>query len=596
MESRSQRFKNTLATVVYFIKLVHKVLPSYIPVLLAKAFFQAMLPLVMIIGPKVMIDELMGSQDPKRLAIIILAIVSASFVINLLIKITQYHQTYMRFELMIELDSYIGAKTIDIDYECIEDPEILDLKERAIYAAYHQDTLGRMVESLVKVVNGVFSVLSLSVLICLLNPLIIGFLLVFVLINARVFKKIQEVTFNGSQKMIPSNRAYSYFMGLSSDHVIAKDIRLYNMGPLILEKMKGFNQRNFKIFNHMFSTIGKLNGVTNVNIQLQTVLVYAYLVYRVIMETVTIANFTMYVAAISKFSDAMRDTIDSIIDVNTLAKHLELLREYDQLPVSSEKGDTHMEEEVFEIAFENVWFKYPRAKEYTLKNINVVINPGQKVSIIGLNGAGKTTFVKLLTRLYEPTEGRITINGVDIRTIKYSSYIKLVAAVFQDYRLFGMSIQENVASAISSEVQLEQVEYFLNEAGVLKDILKLPKGVKTPLERRFDKKATQLSGGQSQKVAIARALYKNAPIVVLDEPTAALDPIAEHDIYARFNSLVGDKSAIYISHRLSSCRFCDRVLVFDQGEIIQDGHHDQLIEESDMRYHEMFMAQAEHYI
>lgn len=596
MKSKREHIKESITVIIYFIKLVHQIKKSYIPILLLQSFLQALIPFIMVIGPKLIIDELMTTQDVSRLTIIISAIVATSFILNLLLKIVKYHTNYMYFQLLNGLDCYIGSKTVDIAYECIEDPDILDLKERAIFAIFFQNSLERILDNIVKVLNTGFIMLGLAALIWTLNPLVILALIIMVTVNGRVFKRIQKVSYESSQSSVPINRAYNYYIRLSSDHELAKDIRLYNMRPPILKKMKAFSIEIFTLFERMYTSIGKLNGLTNVNLQVQSVLVYAYLVYRVIAKTVTIGEFTMYTSAISKFSDAMRDFVSSIIEVDNLSKYLKLLMEYDQLPNAKDSGDQSIpKEDELEVKFENVWFKYPRSHEYTLKDINVTLHPGEKISIIGLNGAGKTTFVKLLTRLYVPTKGRITLNGIDIKKINYSEYIEKISAVFQDYRLFGMSIQENVSSKLMNEDDEEHVVHYLNEAGVMNEINKMPEGIRTPLERRFDKNATQLSGGQSQKVAIARALYKNAPIVVLDEPTAALDPIAEHDIYARFDQLVGNKTAIYISHRLSSCQFCDRILVFDNGNIIQDGHHEVLIKDIGNRYHEMYSAQAEYY-
>jgi ATP-binding cassette subfamily B protein/ATP-binding cassette subfamily C protein len=335
----------------------------------------------------------------------------------------------------------------------------------------------------------------------------------------------------------------------------------------------------------------------------------------------------MYAGTIGKYSQSMNNFVSGIIEVNRLCRQLELLVEYEKIPASKDSGDQAMPDgKLFEIEFHDVSFKYPRAEDFTLKNISVKIHPGEKISIIGLNGAGKTTFVKLLTRLYKPTKGKITLNGVDINDVDYDAYMSNIAAVFQDYRLFGISVEENItgkntldfetggkngdsddngdASVVSAEGDKNaaaaegaerEIYGILEKVGVASDIAALPNGLKTTLDKRFDRGATKLSGGQAQKVAIARALCKDAPIVVLDEPTAALDPIAEHDVYCRFDQMVQNKTAIYISHRLSSCRFCDRILVFDKGQIIEVGSHDELIMQEGSQYERMFNAQATYY-
>lgn len=248
------------------------------------------------------------------------------------------------------------------------------------------------------------------------------------------------------------------------------------------------------------------------------------------------------------------------------------------------------------IEFKNVSFKYPRSKEFTLKNVSIKINEGEKLSVVGLNGAGKTTFIKLLARLYEPTEGEILLNGVNINEYDYDEYMKLLSVVFQDFKLMSFSIKENIALNDFNKVKDEEIEEVLIKSGFGKDLEKLPKGINTPVYKNFDEGGIEFSGGQAQKLAIARAVYKDAPIVILDEPTAALDPKAEYEIYSKFNELIGKKTTIYISHRLSSCRFCDNIAVFQKGKLIQYGTHDELVKDKGNEYETMYSAQAQYYI
>uniref|UniRef100_UPI0030795D70 ABC transporter ATP-binding protein n=1 Tax=Zhenhengia sp. TaxID=2944208 RepID=UPI0030795D70 len=243
--------------------------------------------------------------------------------------------------------------------------------------------------------------------------------------------------------------------------------------------------------------------------------------------------------------------------------------------------------------FKNVWFKYPQAEDYTLKDVSLTLNSREKMSIVGQNGAGKTTFIKLLCRLYEPEKGEILINGVNVKEYAFDEYTKLLSVVFQDYKLFSFTIKENMS--FNQACNEEELEIALQKSGVRDKVASLDKGVETSLYKNFDKEGTELSGGEMQKLAIARAIYKNAPIVVLDEPTAALDPYAEYEIYAKFNELVKNKTAIYISHRLSSCRFCDKIAVFDKGRLIEQGTHTEL-KEQDGKYAQMWKAQAQYYV
>ncbi|MDR0636725.1 MAG: ABC transporter ATP-binding protein/permease [Treponema sp.] len=227
---------------------------------------------------------------------------------------------------------------------------------------------------------------------------------------------------------------------------------------------------------------------------------------------------------------------------------------------------------------ENVSFHYPYQTEASLKNVNLTLNNKERLAIVGENGAGKTTLIKLLMRLYEPTEGRILLNGVDIREIDYRQYLSLFASVFQDFKLFAFHIVDNVTSfKDGSESNLRKIRECLDKAGLLEKIDSLNKGLDTYLYKLYEEDGVELSGGEAQKLAIARALYKDAPVIILDEPTAALDPRSEYEIYTRFFSIVENKTSVFITHRLSSTRFCDKIIVLKKGKIVETGAHEELL-------------------
>ena len=243
--------------------------------------------------------------------------------------------------------------------------------------------------------------------------------------------------------------------------------------------------------------------------------------------------------------------------------------------------------------FHDVSFKYPGAGEYAIKNLNLKLYTGKSLAIVGMNGSGKTTMIKLLCRLYDPTDGKITLNGIDIREYDYNEYMALFSVVFQDFQLFSFSLGQNIAA--SAEYDSKQVEQCLISAGFDNRLSVMPNGLETPIYKDFAEDGVEISGGEAQKIALARALYKDAPFIFLDEPTAALDPIAEFDLYSRFNEIAGEKTVIYISHRLSSCRFCNDIAVFDGGKLIQYGSHDVLVDNREGRYYELWNAQAQYY-
>ncbi len=247
-----------------------------------------------------------------------------------------------------------------------------------------------------------------------------------------------------------------------------------------------------------------------------------------------------------------------------------------------------------QIEFKNVSFKYPRSDEYVLENINITIPSGQHLAVVGLNGAGKTTFIKLLCRLYDVTSGEILVDGINIKDYAEEEYRKLIAVVFQDFKLFCFTVKENIAFSLDADQN--GIDEVLRQAGLYDEVQTMPRKELTYMWKGFEEDGIEFSGGQKQKTALARALYKNAPLVILDEPTAALDPIAEADIYSRFNTtLAGGKTAIYISHRLSSCKFCDKIAVFSERTIKEYGSHSQLMKIKDGIYHNMFETQAKQY-
>lgn len=243
--------------------------------------------------------------------------------------------------------------------------------------------------------------------------------------------------------------------------------------------------------------------------------------------------------------------------------------------------------------FRDVSFRYPGSELYALRHVNLRFKVGSRMAVVGENGSGKTTFIKLLCRLYDPTEGEILLNGIDIRKYRYEEYMQLFSVVFQDFQLLSQPLGNNVSGSLHYDRQ--RASKALEDAGFGERLATLPQGLDTMLYKEFGENGVEVSGGEAQKIAIARALYKDAPFIILDEPTAALDPIAEAEIYSKFNDIVTDKTAIYISHRLSSCKFCDEILVFHQGAVIQQGTHEDLLAKEGEKYHQLWHAQAQYY-
>lgn len=346
---------------------------------------------------------------------------------------------------------------------------------------------------------------------------------------------------------------------------------------------------------------------------LQTVLAYGYVSGQELIGVVGIGELTMYVNAAINFSSAVISLGTGVVGFFQLLGFLDPFARMMALPEARDEGKIPFEGEVETIEFSHVTFSYPKTDAKVLEDVSFTIEKGQHISVVGRNGAGKSTIVKLICRLYHPDSGTIRINGRDVFEYELNSYLKAVAAVFQDFKLFNFTIEENITcqavgrgdgkkrrkkagSQMSfPESQREGVEQILKDVGMAEKINDLPHGLQTLYGKAYDREAVEFSGGQAQKIAIARALYKKASLVILDEPTSALDPIAEAEIYENFHTLVGDKTAVYISHRMSSSVFCDKVLVINHGRVEAFDTHEKLMKQTEGLYYQLFTSQAENY-
>ena len=320
---------------------------------------------------------------------------------------------------------------------------------------------------------------------------------------------------------------------------------------------------------------------------------YLYVGLKAMYGLITIGNVVSYVAAITALSIAITNIVERYSKLHLFNNYLNNYFTYLNLQSTKKYGVINrLDIDQLEIEFKDVSFKYPNQEEYTLKNINLKLEKGLRLAIVGLNGAGKTTLIKLLCRLYEPTEGQILINNIPL--ISYSKEIidSLFSVVFQDFKLFSYSVKDNVSSGLHGDSK--RVEETLKKTGMFDRVCDMPQDIDTVIYQRSKQQGVEISGGEAQKIAIARALYKDSPIVILDEPTAALDPKSEAEIYSNFNDLVADKTSIFISHRMSSCKFCDKIIVIDDGTIAEQGHHNHLVEAGGI-YSRMWNAQAKYY-
>lgn len=324
--------------------------------------------------------------------------------------------------------------------------------------------------------------------------------------------------------------------------------------------------------------------------------IYVFTCLKALGGAFDVGSVTQYVGAATAMVANIFALTDLVGTIKTNTPYLEKTFEFLDIPNAMYQGSLTTEkrsDRQYEVEFRDVSFKYPGSEIWALRHVSMKFKVGKRLAIVGENGSGKTTFIKLLCRLYDPQEGQILLNGIDIRKYRYDDYMSIFSVVFQDFQLICQPLGNNVAG--SMEYDRDRVEKALIDAGFGDRLASMDKGLDTMIYKNLSEDGVDVSGGEAQKIAIARALYKDAPFIILDEPTAALDPIAEAEIYSKFNDIVGDKTAIYISHRLSSCKFCDEIAVFHEGRVIQQGSHDALVADEGGKYYALWHAQAQYY-
>ena len=492
-------------------------------------------------------------------------------------------------------------KVLYMDYEYIESSGVMQAQQKAQRATGgNNNGVEGMMHSFEKLMIMLASSLTAIVIICRLSAWALLLVLVYGVLyylNMDNTKRRDKITWD---ECTPYWRKQWYMQNTMTNFTYGKDIRLFSMKKWIMGKYADLQNI---LHGHMRDAKNRWLGcsmISNTLALLNTAAIYGYLAYRVIMTDVSIADFSLYLGAIEGFNETLRQVFNTVTDMRQQSREVNDFRTFIEYPereiLVGDDGEPpallHMEEYVF--TFENVSFKYPDTENYALKDLNLTLEAGERLAVVGLNGAGKSTFVKLLCGLYVPTEGRILLNGIDIRRYDKREYYELFAPVFQNIELFAFQMCENVSMRDIQYTDTERAAACLRDAGLSEKLDTLPKGVETQLLKVIHDDGIDLSGGERQKLAFARALYKNSPIVILDEPTSALDALAEYSMYMNFDRLIGQKSAVYISHRLSSTRFCDHVAMFEGGKLIEYGTHESLMEKGGA-YREMFDVQAQYY-
>ena len=584
---------------MHFFRLVWKVSPGYIFLLLASALTDGAKLFLNVILPKYLIDELLGEKEVETLiffgTLIVINNVGMTLLSNTWKCIMTKKETYVKYTM----NKIMAEKIMNLEYSYLEDPYYLDLKERAVFSINNQDAVANMITGVSKACSGFVTLAGLITIMATLGPVLLIILAVGIVAMLLISSGLSKYFVKMNQELIPINRRFGYYLNLGWDKQCQKDIRLYDMEEMIENRLRTYTDETCDLFEKIFTKMGSTSGGLSVINDGIAAISYGYVGMRTISTVfgpkISIGSLTMYVSAAINFSASVMDFGQSVINIMQSLAFLDPYMEFMSLEEETmESGKEKFEGPVETIEFDHVTFTYPKAEKAVLQDVSFSVKRGEKISIVGLNGAGKSTLVKLICRMYQADSGTIRINGKNIYDYDYMSYMKCIAAVFQDYRLFNFTIAENI-SCQEKNANREKIEHLIDEVGLRDKINNLKDGVESRFGKEYDENGIEMSGGEGQKIAIARALYKESSLVILDEPASALDPIAEAEIYEKFNNLVEDKTAIYISHRMSSSVFCDKILIIDGGTVADYDTHENLMKKTDSLYYKLFRSQAENY-
>jgi len=542
---------------------------------------------------RLIVDRITGYDTGENLAVVICAFCAVRLVTVVLQ--TYYNSNWWRYiSTRMKMTQKKNLKIMRIDFEHLEDSDVMDCCQKAERAVSNNNSGP---EGMIREMAALLSNLSVAVaglfILGVVNPLLITLAVDFWLFN-RISKEDKEQVWD---KLSTWWRKNNYMENITRDFAAAKDIRMFGLTGWLMQKYQELMAERFEKEQLHQRIWQRQRMMTCVTMLLSQGLIYAWLIYAVVTGRMTLGGFTLYLSSYNTFAGAVWMVMRGIAELIAKSREVDDFRSFMDFDGGDEDlgGIQVPVSEDYEFTFRDVSFRYPKAEQYALEHLNLTLKAGERLAVVGLNGAGKSTFIKLLLRLYEPTEGEILLNGVNVKEYNKHSYYKLFAPAFQTVELFAFPLAENVSMQPPQETDCAKAKERLQDAGLSEKLADLPDGVHTQMLKVIYDDGVDLSGGERQKLALARALYKDAPIVVLDEPTAALDALAESRLYENFDRLIGGKSAVYISHRLSSTRFCDRVAMFVDGKLAELGTHEMLMEQNG-KYAEMFRIQAQYYV
>lgn len=611
--------ENIRGTVGKVLNLTHRIVPGYITFVFIVKLIAAGQPFVSIYFSSLILDGLFRLDSFESIFKNVIIMISIDSVLVLIRWGLELINWVKKHELTQRINKMMVDKTMGLDFDILEKHETLDLYKKAQDGIQTGGDIRVFIDNLAGLVEKISTIVySLILLIPLFIPksvsetgtlngagtflnkwysfgIMVLVLAVHVFMSYKTNKKASQLQMDFFEKNVSYNRYFGYWFNLIFDYSIGKYIRLYKMQKLMTKRVQETNDKLEAEGNAWINKDVKISIIPVFSQAFMQLSSYVYVGLKAVFGLITTGKCIMYVSSYTRLVESITGISANFVSLKMESRYLSFF--YDYMKIENKRYDGTIptekrDDNVFELEFRDVSFKYANSDTWALRHVNQKITLGTKNAVVGKNGAGKTTFIKLLCRLYEPTEGQILLNGVDIRYYDNDEYAKLFAIVFQDFNLFSFPLGENVAG--SNEYDRDRAVKCLEDAGFGERLAKMEKGLDTSLYQYDDEDGVEISGGEAQKIAIARSLYKDAPFVIMDEPTSALDPVAEFEIYQRFDQMVESKTSIYISHRMSSCRFCDNIIVFDEGKIIEQGSHDKLMSNGGL-YSELWNAQAQYY-
>lgn len=553
-------------------------------------------PLVETVFPKLIIDNIFVNKGKKDLIFLLMtffgSMISIYCIKTYLVSIYDPKSTFIRYQFL----AVYYDKCMTIKYKYIEDANYMNSVEKICSVALGITTgVGGLIKKVLDLNSEVLLSVILSLILIKLNPVILLLLVLNGMVICFSYYRAKKFEYNNENLKTKLTRKVTYFYTIMNDFNYGKDIRLLDIRDLLMNKFS-------ETANEYVHLVKKIRGkyiisrlVDSVFLLLREGLIYIFLIFKYINNEITIGSFFFYILIVALFNEQIKLIFTDVAWLKSENLVINELIDFIELERDNNKNDEKIpNSRDYEIELKNVAFKYPDTDRYILHNINLKIKAGEKLAIVGENGEGKTTIIKLICGLFEPTEGEILLNGINIQCLNKTDLYKLFSVVFQDVKLMSFTIAETIAANTKNNVNNKNLVASLQKAGIYEKVIFMNKGIDTHIDKHLETDGIQLSGGENQKLMLARALYKNAPIIILDEPTASLDPIAEFNLYNDFNDLTLNKTSIYISHRLTSTRFCDRIIYIKAGEIIEEGTHEQLISLNG-KYANMYNIQSFYY-